>query len=97
MTNFRCEAETRRLRLVGAVGDADLADLEERVRAFADVAEGVLVIDLTAVTDLADSAARYLVDVKEAAAADGRQMTLLRRCGTATDDALNGAADPPRG
>lgn len=97
MPNVRYEAEAHRLRVTGAVGDADLADLEQRVDAFVGAAEGDLVIDLTAVTELADSAARHLVQVRECATADGRRMTLLRRCRTPTDDALNAAADPPPG
>lgn len=97
MPNVRYEAEVHRLRLTGAVGDADLTELEERVDAFVDATEDDLVIDLTAVTELADSAARHLVEVRAAAVADGRRMTLLRRCRTPTDDALNAAADLPQG
>jgi len=97
MSNVRYEVEVRRLRLAGAVGDADLLDLEEQVGAFADAAEGDLVIDLTAVTGLADPAARFLLEFKATAATGGCRITLLRRCGTPTDDALNNALDPPAG
>ncbi|WP_243060651.1 STAS domain-containing protein [Nocardioides sp. SR21] len=93
MAHVRCETESRRLRLSGAVLDAaDLADVVETLERFAESCHGQLVIDLTAVTELAAPAARHLVEVRRSAAAEGRRVTLLRRHGTPVDDALHAAA-----
>lgn len=92
MPHVHYETESRRLRLAGDVLDDDLADLREAVARFVERSEGHLMVDLTAVTDLSESAARHLVEVRTAAGARGRRITLLRRHGTPVDEALRSAA-----
>lgn len=97
MSHVRFEAESRRLRLAGDVLDDDLAELAEMLDRFTGRAEGHVMVDLTAVTDLSASAARHLVEVRAAAASEGRLITLLRRHGTPVDDALKAACEGTAG
>jgi len=92
MNGVRYESETCRLRLVGQVGDADLESLQDAMEAFERRAEGHLMIDLTAVSHLADSAASYLIEAKAAHDAPGRRMTLIRKLDSPVDVALKAAA-----
>lgn len=93
MNDLRYECETRRLRFAGAVAEADLEDLQDAVLRFVDRVEGHLMIDFTAVTDLADSAARWLVEAKGDAECRGRRVVLLRKLDSVADRALCAVSD----
>lgn len=92
MSNMRFEAEARRLRLAGAIVDADLVTLRDAIESFSADAARHVMVDLTRVTELAPTAARYLLDVKAVLEAQGRRMTLLRLLDSPTDLAIRHAS-----
>ena len=92
MTTLTYEASAHRLRIAGGCRSDDSSTIQEAFAAFADLAGGHLIVDLTAVTEIDQGVANDLLAAARRWSRDGGTYALVRKGGTAVDDALVAAA-----
>ncbi|GAA4753610.1 hypothetical protein GCM10023350_43610 [Nocardioides endophyticus] len=85
MSTLSYEAQHRRLRVTGSCGDDDATRLRDAVLTYARKGD-ILIVDLTAVTDVTSEVGRALLSAQEAA--DRCRVTLVRKSGSAVDTCL---------
>jgi anti-anti-sigma regulatory factor len=90
-TTVRYEADTHRLRIGGECLDDDRAVVQDALDTFARLASSHLIVDLTAVTRIDQSAANHLVASARRLRRDGGTVVFLRKHGTSVDRVLSAA------
>jgi hypothetical protein len=88
MCTLSYEAQHCRLRVTGSCGEDDVPRLRDAVLTYARKGD-LLIVDLTAVTDVTSEVGCALVAVQEAA--DRCRITLVRKSGSAVDACLRAA------
>jgi anti-anti-sigma regulatory factor len=96
MTTVRYEASTRRLRIEGRCVDGDRAAIQDALDTCARLASGHLIVDLTAVTVIDQSAANDLVAAAGRSRRAGGTVVFVRKHGTDVDDVLAAAESAAR-
>lgn len=91
MTALHFEARTHRLRVEGGCRAADRDAILEALDRFAHLANGHLIVDLTAVTEIDQVAADQLVSAVHRTRAEGGTVALVRKNGTPVNDAITAA------
>jgi hypothetical protein len=85
MSAWSYEAQHRRLRVTGPCGDDDAPRIREAVLTFAR-RSNILIVDLTAVTEVTSDVCRALLAAQEDA--DNCRVTLVRKCDSPVDTCL---------
>ena len=93
MTTLTYEASARRLRIAGGCRSDDSSTIQEAFGAFASLAGGHLIVDLTAVTEIEQEVANDLLAAARRWSREGGTFALVRKGGTVVDDALLAAAE----
>ncbi len=93
MTTLNYEANARRLRIAGGCRSDDSSTIQEAFAAFANLADGHLIVDLTAVTEIDQAVADDLLAAARRWSRDGGTFSFVRKGGTVVDDALVAAAE----
>lgn len=96
MTTVRYEASVHRLRVEGECRRSDLSTVRKAFETFSEMADGHLIVDLTAVTGIDQSVADELVGAGRRSRRDGGTVAFVRKHGTPVDEALTSAEHTAR-